>query len=147
MQYSFRLLAYRDRSEREMHQKLTRKGFSESIAVETVARLKARGFIDDRRLAESLLRDARERKCLGRRGAREFLLKRGIPGEMVDELPGVDDDHAEAARTIAARRLKTMRDNDEETVKRRLWGVLARRGFAGDTIRQVLKSLDIKEEP
>ncbi|MDA8338532.1 MAG: regulatory protein RecX, partial [Nitrospiraceae bacterium] len=146
LRHAFRLLGYRDRSEKEMYEKLTRKGFSEKVSGETVVYLRDKGFIDDRRFAEILKRDAVDRKHLGKRGARNYLINRGIAGDIVDDVLGDDDDYFDAAKRLVERKLRNMKDYDSEKIKRRLWGMLSRRGFSYDTIKKVLQSFDFKEE-
>ncbi len=138
LRHAFRLLGYRDRSEKEMYEKLTRKGFSEKVSGETVVYLRDKGFIDDRRFAEILKRDAVDRKHLGKRGARNYLINRGIAGDIVDDVLGDDDDYFDAAKRLVERKLRNMKDYDSEKIKRRLWGMLSRRGFSYDTIKKVL---------
>ncbi len=48
---AYYLLRYRDRSEREMRERLARKGYSEPVVDATVLQLKEAGFLDDLRLA------------------------------------------------------------------------------------------------
>ena len=146
LKYAFRLLGYRDRSEKEMYEKLIRKGFSEKVALEAVGYLNDKGFIDDRRFAEILKRDAVDRKHLGKRGARNYLINRGIAGDIVDDVLGDDGDYLDAAKRLVERKLRNMKDYDSEKIKRRLWGMLSRRGFSYDTIKKVLQSFDFKEE-
>lgn len=146
LKYAFKLLGYRDRSEKELSEKLTLKGFSEKAAGEAVAYLKERKFIDDERLAERLKTDAVERRHLGARGVRSYLIKRGIPREIIDRLSGEEADYADSAKELVEKKLRYMKASDPETVKRRLWGLLARKGFSYDTINKVMKNLNIKEE-
>lgn len=146
LKYAFRLLGYRDRSEKEMYEKLARKGFSENIAEEAVTYLKDKGFIDDRRFAEILKKDAVERKRLGKRGTRHYLINKGIADDIINAVLGNDDDYLDAAKSFIEKKMRNMKNIDEDALKRRLWGMLARRGFSYDTINKVLKSFDLKEE-
>lgn len=148
---AYKLLGYRDRSERELRERLRKKGFSPCSIDRAVATLQAKGFINDEKLAEALRRDAVERRCLGRGGVRAHLIKRGIDRDRAEALAaaaGPEDDEAyvEAARRLIEKRHRGMGLLDEATVKRRLWGLLARRGFSADTIRRAMKSMNIEEE-
>lgn len=145
LRYAFRLLGYRDRSEKEMYEKLIQKGFSENIAGKTIDYLKDKGFIDDKRFAELLRKDAITRKYLGKRGARHYLIDKGIAVDIADNVLGGDDDYLDAAKKLVEKKLRNTKAYDENT-KRRLWGMLSRRGFAYDTISIALKFYDAKEE-
>lgn len=146
LKYALRLLGYRDRSEKEMHEKLIKKGFSDKVAHETVAYLRDKGFIDDKRFAEILRRDAIERKHLSKRGTRHYLINKGIADDIADDVLGKDDDYLDAAKNLVEKKLRNIKDYNEEKLKRRLMGMLSRRGFSYDTIKRVLKSFDLKEE-
>lgn len=146
LRYAFRLLAYRDRSERELLERLTRKGFTAEAARKVTDLLKAQGFIDDRRLAAHLRNLAMETKHLSRRGTVQFLLKRGIAHETVQEMSGKDDDYVEAALALIEKRMrKTPAALDRESEMHRLWALLSRRGFSAETIGQALKFFETKE--
>ncbi|MEW6739924.1 MAG: regulatory protein RecX [Nitrospirota bacterium] len=140
LKYAFRLLGYRDRSEKEMYEKLIRKGFSEKVALEAVGYLNDKGFIDDRRFAEILRKDAVERKHLGKRGTRSYLMNKGIAVDITEDILGDDGDYLDAAKSFVEKKLRNMKNIDEDALKRKLWGMLSRRGFSYDTIDRVLKS-------
>jgi regulatory protein len=139
LQYAFLLLKYRDRSEKELLQRLGRKGFTEETGAKVVSFLKVKGFVDDARFAESLKRMAVEQKQLGKRGVINYLISKGIPGEIIEGLSGDDEDYLETAESLVARKMRHLKGLDDITVKRRLWGVLARKGFSPDIIRRVMK--------
>ncbi|HTZ17105.1 MAG TPA: regulatory protein RecX [Dissulfurispiraceae bacterium] len=145
LQYAFLLLRYRDRSEKELLQRLGRKGFSEETSGKVLSYLKGKGYIDDVRFAQSLKRTAMEQRQFGKRGVINYLISKGIPSEIIDSLSGDDDDYIGTAVSLAERKMKHMKGLDEATMKRRLWGALARKGFSPDIIRRVMK-LHIGEE-
>lgn len=141
LRYAFRLLGYRDRSEKEMCERLLRKGFSEKVVLEAVDYLRDKGFINDRRFAEILRKDAIERKHLGKTGVRHYLISKGIAAHVVEDVLGGDDDYLDVARSLVERKLRNMKDDNSERIKMRLWGMLLRRGFSYDTISKVLEML------
>jgi len=145
LKYSFLLLRYRDRSEKELLQRLGRKSFSDETGRQVVGYLKEKGFIDDERLAGMLKRTAVDQKKLGKRGVVNYLMSRGIPAEIIDGVSGEDGDYTSAAESFVSRKMKQMRGLDEATVRRRLWGALARKGFSPDIIRKVMRPV-IPEE-
>ncbi len=129
-----------------MHDKLTRKGFSGDVAESAVVYLEEKGFINDRKLAGDLKRDAVERKHLGKRGIRSYLLRRGVPADIAALFSGRDEEDTDTAKRLVEKRLRHMKECDEQVIKRRLWGLLERRGFSPETVRTVIKSLNFKEE-
>jgi regulatory protein len=145
LKYAFRLLGHRDRSEKEMYEKLSLRGFSEKAAEGAVVYLRDRGFLNDMRFAEILKKDAIERKHLGRRAVKSYLMNKGISDDIANVILGDDDDYFDAAKNLIEKKLRNAKAYDENT-KRRLWGMLSRRGFSYNTINRALKFYGAKEE-
>jgi regulatory protein len=140
LRYALRLLGYRDRSAAEIRQKLYEKGFAKDVSDDTLALLQEKGYIDDRKFAELVKSDAIERRHFGPQGVKRLLLKKGIPPEIMNVMAAVaDEEYAGAARRLVEKKLRSMGNCSEDMVKRRLWGLLSRRGFAQDQISKVLK--------
>ncbi|WEG07717.1 regulatory protein RecX [Microbacterium horticulturae] len=104
-----------------------------------------RGYLDDRALAEQLVRAGVERKGQGRTVIAQSLAKRKIPREIVDAaLAALPDDDAERALEFARQKARSMRGLEHDVALRRLIGQLARRGYgaaAMDAARQALDEL------
>jgi regulatory protein len=146
-QYALKLLSYRGRSEKEINDRLKRKGFPVDAIVETIGSLKKSGLVDDVALAEYLQREAFSTKMLSRYGARQYLLGRGIPSGLIETLPGFDETtDIENAKRIVRKKMKTLRNYEPEIIKRRLYNVLLRKGYAAGTIRRVLHEKYFYEE-
>lgn len=141
LKYALKILGYRDRSVSEMRQKLTGKGFSKNVVEGTIAYLEEKAFIDDRRLAELLRKDAVERRHFGAQGVRSYLIRRGIARDIADEMADSDNNYLGAAMQLVEKKMRSMWHLDSVTIKRRLSGLLARRGFSSDEIRQALKEI------
>jgi regulatory protein len=136
---AYYLLRYRDRSEREMRERLQKKGYSEPVVDAVIEKLREAGFLDDRRLAENLRRVASEQKQLGTHGVKAFLQQRGIGRDVIESVPDNTDELVVAERLVE-KKLGRMSALDDSTIKKRLWGLLSRRGFSAGTIRAVLAS-------
>ncbi len=136
---AYHLLRYRDRSERELRDRLARRGYSEPVVDATVLQLKEAGFLDDLRLAGNLKRVAAEQKQLGAHGVRAFLQKRGLEREVIESVPDVSDELAIAERLVD-RKVGRLTALDDAAAQKRLWNMLSRRGFSAGTIRAVLAS-------
>lgn len=139
-QYAFKLLSYRGRSEKELKERLIKKGITKTVASSTIKYLKHLGLIDDMALAETLKREALTTKLLSQNGARRFILNRGIPREIVNQILSNDgNEDLENARKLVDKKLKAFKDYSLDTVKRRLYNLLLRRGYSFETINTVLK--------
>ncbi len=139
--YALRLLAVRGRSERELRDRLRRKGFAEGTVEETVSSLKDAGLVDDLALRDDLISYALNVRSLGVMGTRMLLLKRGIPEEVVDsaDLEGLDE--TEGAERLVRKRVPLLKGLPEAKARRRLWGMLRRRGYSCETIARVMRGL------
>ena len=153
LHYAFRLLSYRDRSEKEMVGRLRMKGFDDSSIGKAVERLRSGGFLNDRKLATSLKRYAEESKHLGVLGTKRFLAGRGVPRDVLEEVI-VDIDEPETARKLIEKKIASWsipqsEDGNMElppAMVRKLYGILARRGFLPETIRKTLRQIKYKED-
>ena len=145
LQHSYRLLAYRGRSEKELRERLKRKGFDKQAIDAAISSLTSNGFLDDRKLASSLKRYAEESKHYGISGIRRFLRVRGIPGDIIDATVK-DIDETEIARKIIEKKMRGMRGYAPEKTARRLYGILYRRGYSPETIIKALEHLAGKED-
>lgn len=146
LMYAYKLLSYRDRSSKEMHERIVRKGFPEGTAVDVVSFLEERGFLNDKKLAEVLHAYAINKKHLGKSGVRKYLLSRGITAEIIDTLSDADDDYIEAAKRLAEKKLRQMKDYDLATKRIKIWNILFKRGFPSHIINKTIKSIFSEEE-
>jgi len=147
IRYAYRLLSYRDRSERELTDKLKWKGFSEETIQQTINHLSEKGFINDTALALSLRRIAEDARLLGNRGVRIFLHRRGIPEELIkDVFTDNDTDEIIRANKVVSKKLKSIENYSAEEIKKKMWRFLVRKGYSFDTINKILRQFKIKEE-
>ncbi len=146
-QYSLKLLSYRGRSEKELEERLRKKGVSARGISSTMRYLKDTGLLNDLSLAESLKREALTYRMLSQAGARNFMLRRGIPRSIVDSVLSNDDNiDIDNAVKFVDKKLRVLGKYPAETAKRRLYNLLLRRGYSSGTILKVLKEKIIKEE-
>jgi regulatory protein len=144
LNHAYRLLGYRQRSERELSERLRKKGFGKKTVEEVLVRLRELGYVDDGEFARTLRRKAEGEKLLGAAGARRYLRRMGIPADTAGEaLEGYDE--AEAAGRLVRKKLGSMRGVPETARKRRLAGYLKRRGYSTRTVLRALRA-DTEEE-
>ncbi len=130
-----------------MEERLSKKGFSPAVIDATVRSLRESGLIDDVALAESLKRNALTHKMLSRAGVRNVLLKRGIPTHIADALLADDiTTDIENALKFIGKKAKALERYPPLTVKRRLFGQLARRGYAPEVIMKAFRDNQKKKE-
>ncbi len=137
--YSYRLLAIRDRSRRELIERLVKKGFKRDIAEETASQLQEKGYINDSRLTDTLIRFALEQKNYGRYAIAPYLHSKGVDDSTIKNLDLDKKDYIASARRFVEKKLKTMAAIDADERTKRLSMMLQRRGHDFDTIKEVLK--------
>ena len=146
-QYSLKLLSYKGRSEKELEERLKKKGIKGDVISSTILYLKNIGLVNDMSLAETLKREALTRKMLSYFGARNFMLRRGIPKSIIDSVLSRDDNtDIENAIKLVDKKLRILGTYPADTAKRRLYNLLVRRGYSSGTIMKVLKERMMREE-
>jgi len=146
-QYALKLLCYRGRSEKELSERLIKKGFPETVIFSAIKYLRHIGLIDDMSLADSLRREALTIKLLGYHGARRFMLHRGIPQHIVDvALNSYEKKDIENAQKLVDKKYSKLEHYPPEKVKRRVYNLLLRKGYSYDTIKTVMRYKNFKED-
>lgn len=139
-------MSIRSRSERELFDRLLKKGVDGGDAERIISRLKSLGYLDDRALASSLRRKAETDKLYGLSGARQYLRRMGVADEAAGDALRDYDETAAAKKLIEKKARKGLRltgktgPDDRAGEMRRLSAMLSRRGFKYETIRMVLKT-------
>jgi len=145
--YAFLLLNYRSRSEKELRERLEKKGFSENHISSTLRYLKGAGYLDDHALALDLKRQAFDNKLLGYNSTKRFLLNRGLPDEIIDETLGYNEEiEAGKIEKLIEKKLRTTGNYTDKKKEKRLWDFLVRKGYRFSTIRNALHNIIRIEE-
>ena len=123
------MLAARDHSRTELHDKLVAKEHPEAVVSALIDKLERSGLLNDAAFAQSYVRSHRDRRALSKSALRRELKKRGIDDELVAEtLEPVVDEH-EVAFGVAMKKARSTVGLPRETRERRILGMVARRGF------------------
>lgn len=140
-----RLLSYRDHSEKEITEKLVRKGHKAEYAKNAAEKLKEYGYINDERYAQNLAESLIERKGMSVRGIKSELFRKGISREIADIVAeGLDNDPIlriiDLLNTKYARYL-----SDEKGVKKTV-ASLHRLGYRWSDINSALRQIEVETE-
>lgn len=139
-------LARRPLARRELRFRLIRAGHDAGAVDLALDRLVERGYLNDRALADMAARDLAGRKKAGRRLIVTKLKQRGIEGEEAEQ--AADEaleqvDAAAAAAELIEKHLPRLRRHPVLTRRRRLWSMLARRGYDSEAIDGAFRRVDI----
>jgi regulatory protein len=127
------LLAVRQRSQRELERRLDGAGFPPEEVRAELDRLRQVGLIDDEAFARSVAEHSFATRKEGRRVVAGRLMSAGIAPEtaeaVLDEAVESEEQRADALAAAKASRLTGLQP---DAAYRRLYGMLARRGYAPD---------------
>jgi len=146
-EWALHAAARRPMSRSMLVSKLRQRGLEQGPATRIAEDLAARGVIDERAFAEGVVETTLARKGAGKRFLTTRLRSRGIDSRLADQ--AVDRvtaasgyDARAAALELARRKLRTMPERlDRDARRRRLYGLLARRGFDAEICRGVVEEL------
>jgi regulatory protein len=137
-------LARRLHSRAELERKLMRREYGPTVIDGVLDDLERLGYVDDARFAQTKAQVAAQRKHHGRRRAMAELLRSGVKAEAAGKaLDAIYDgvDATAAARELAIKQAPRLRKLDPQVARRRLVGMLQRRGFDYDAIRPLLDEI------
>jgi regulatory protein len=138
-------LADRQRTTHEVRQKLRRSGVADQVTEQVIARLQARGALNDTAYAHAYLTSRLASRGYGPQRLRRELQQRGIGRALVEESAQQElaaEDVLAAARVQAAKRWPRLaRETDLARRRQKLWAFLRRRGFPAAIVQQVLMEM------
>ena len=142
------LLGYRSRSENELELRLKQKGYEEDIIQVVLTGLKRVDLVNDERFADDWVKNRMASRPMGRTRLSWELRRKGISAKMIDEtLEELDEEKEyQAALTLAESKLNKSLDIDVRAEKRRVGGLLQRRGFNWGIVSRVLDTIFQNEE-
>lgn len=143
------LVAHRPRTTTEMQCALVRKGFSAEIAEKVIEWGENQKYLDDVSYAEQFVRIRSGRKGHGPRRLKADLARKGIPTRIAEaairDNVVSDDLLANAARLAESRWVRLQTEPDVYKRRKKLSDYLVRQGYDFETIREILRSLQVRE--
>ncbi|WP_416211189.1 regulatory protein RecX [Kineococcus halophytocola] len=136
---ALRQLTMAPRTRAQLADKMAAKEVPADVAVEVLDRFEEVGLVDDRAFADGWVRSRSVGR--GRRALAQELRRKGVDDETAAQaLEAVDHDtQLEAARDLVERKLRSVRGLERAVAERRLFGMLARRGFPTDVVLRVVR--------
>jgi regulatory protein len=142
-----RALTYLERSARsreEIVRHLTDRGFEPAAIEPAMEKLDRYGYVNDKALAQALVRDRTAVRSSGRRQLEQTLYRRRIPKQIRDEVLGEisEQDEQDGVRRLLPQMLRRYAgEQDVRQKKRKIAAALQRRGYGWDVISPLLDSL------
>lgn len=143
---AIRLLSYRARSEKEIRDRLRKKGFGSSTADEVLDSLLKSGLVNDQEFARAFAHDKLLKKPMGRVMLKQELRRKGISKETIEQVLSEaygSEDEDQYAFELATKRIKLSQSSfarlDPLKQRKRLSDYLARRGFNWETVAKAVE--------
>jgi regulatory protein len=140
LESALRLLSYRQRSEAELRDRLSRTRASPDIVGHTIDRLRNAGLLDDEGFAENWVERRDQRAPRSRRLAAAELRARGVASAIVEGVTSTIDER-DAAYRAAERRARSLSAVPYVQFRQRIAELLIRRGFDYDVVRETVQRL------
>jgi regulatory protein len=135
-----RALEQRLQTRRELSTRLLRKGFSPGTTEAALDKLAGYGYLNDERFAEVWIENRLAHRPRGKRMLEQELRQKGVDRQIVEEtVAGMEIDDRAAALELAQKRLRSVQGLPPDEQKKKLTGILARRGFDYGVIRATLE--------
>lgn len=146
LSYTLWLLGRRDYTEKELRDRLARKGAEPADIDGVIARLVELDLVDDAKYARAFVRSRRRKK--GIFAIRRDLRRKGIGGREADAAlePLTDEAQLATAKRLLERHAWRFEDRDERA-RARAYAFLARRGFPSDVAGEAVRDSGLFDEP
>jgi regulatory protein len=134
-------LGSRLHSTAELRKKLMRREYGDAVVDAVLGDLSRLGYLDDDRFAKTKALSAAQHKHHGRRRAFLELIRSGVKGDVADKALAdvyAGHDSTAVARRLAEKQAPRLKKLEPAVARRRLVGMLQRRGFDYDSIKPVV---------
>ncbi|MEZ4665965.1 MAG: regulatory protein RecX [Thermomicrobiales bacterium] len=139
---AMRVLEQRMQTGKELRTRLLRKGFDPAAIDAALERLAKYGYLNDERFAELWIENRLAHRPRSKRMLEQELRQKGVDREIVQETVASSEiDDRAAALDLATRRLKSVQGLPPQEQRKKLTGILARRGFDYGAIRAALEAV------
>ena len=149
---ALKLLERTRRTRADLARRLRDKGYEEPVVAEILERLAGVGLIDDVEYARAFLAGRWGRRAAGWRTLEQDLRTRGVGREDIAsarvrfEAEQGPADEVRLARRVAEQAARRYAALDPRVRRQRLYALLVRRGFDGDTIQQALRQEPVSSD-
>jgi regulatory protein len=140
-------LNFMPRSRKELETALAKRNIEPDVAKIVLDRFEEIGTVDDAAFAELLVRSRCNTKRVSRSVLRQQLRQKGVDQEIIEAalLVVSDEDELRMATELVEKKLRAMSRLDPEVRKRRLFGLLARKGYNTSIALRVINELEASD--
>ncbi len=136
---ALKFLSFRRRTEKEVKDKLKSKGFDDKTIRNTIEKLKEYDLINDFEFATAWVKERLAHKPRGRKLLRQELWRKGIKKQIIDQVvERLCQNEDKTAMDLLKRIGRRYQSLEPKVAKRRMYGLLLRRGFSYETAKNAL---------
>lgn len=148
LQKALLLLSYRPRSETEIRQKMSRAGFDPEVIAKVLDRLRETGLVRDESFAREWVENRSALRPRSRKMLAYELRQKGVAEEAIEQALETTSEDEDLALQAARRYAHKLSAAEWQEFHRRLASFLARRGFAYETAKTVVRQVwnDLRSE-
>jgi regulatory protein len=141
--YAISILGRSPKSEKEIRDKLTEKGYEKETIDNIIHKLKINKYIDDENYSELFIRDKINISKYGKRKIQERLYQKGIDKEIIqDKLKDIsNEDEIQRAMELAEKKLRTLTKEEPLKRKMKIYNYLLNKGFEYETIKKAVSNI------
>ncbi|NPV40075.1 MAG: hypothetical protein HPY72_01840 [Anaerolineae bacterium] len=141
LQKALHFIAFQPRSEKEMRAKLAKYGFEEGVIERVLNELIEKRYLDDARFARDWVESRSQSKPRSRRFYLYELKNKGISETAIQQAIETAPEDAELAYALGVKYLNRFSNLDDAEFAKKMQGVLARRAFSYDVIKETINQL------
>ncbi|MDK2981326.1 MAG: regulatory protein [Chloroflexota bacterium] len=146
LQRALHFIAYRPRSEKEVVDKLAAADIEETIIADVLQELKEKNYLDDKRFAQDWIESRSSSKPRSYRFYSYELKRKGISEEKIDQALEAAPPEEDLAYQLGRKYMQRYAALTPDEFKKKMQGVLARRAFSYDVIRQTINKLNLERK-
>ena len=140
---ALRFLSFRRRTEKQVQEKLQKKGFDEKTIKAAIDKLKEFDLINDLEFATAWVKDRLAFKPRGRKLLKQELWKKGIRKDIIEQVTEeLCQDEDKSALELLEKIKKRYKDLEPKVAKRRMFSFLLRRGFSYEATQKALSQIN-----
>ena len=140
---ALRFLSYRQRSEKEVRDKLKGKRISKNNIDKILTTLSELNFINDEQFAKLFLESYLSKRPMGRRLINMKLLEKGIKKDIVENVlieNYKEEEELVKCNELLKKYIKKVKSKNEMEKKRKCYQYLLSRGFENEIVRETISS-------
>jgi regulatory protein len=139
-QKALRFIDYRDRTEKEVRQRLLKADYEPDQIENVITRLRNANLVQDEQFARYWVENRNENHPRSKRLIRYELRNKGIAESTIEDALGESFEESDLATRAAIQYVRKISDLDWLEFRKKLSAFLARRGFSYGTIAPVVQS-------